>query len=93
VGTYLALAVMDQLDAAQAELERHVVTGLDGRCAGCRELEPCPERGRLEAVFARYGRLPVRRPGVTGVGVRSVESPRARSWFASTNVTEAKFNR
>jgi hypothetical protein len=30
VGLYRAIAVMDQLEAAQAELERHLVTGLDG---------------------------------------------------------------
>jgi hypothetical protein len=58
---------MDQLEAAQAELERHLVTGLDGRCRSCGDLEPCRERGRLEAVFALYNELPRRRPGVTGI--------------------------
>jgi hypothetical protein len=81
VGTYLAVAAVDQLDQAQAALEHHVVTGLDGRCVGCRDLEPCRERGRLEAVFARYGRLPVRRPGVTGVGLRRNPSGNGGSWF------------
>jgi hypothetical protein len=66
VGLYRAIAVMDQLEAAQAELERHLVTGLDGRCRSCGDLEPCRERGRLEAVFALYNELPRRRPGVTG---------------------------
>jgi hypothetical protein len=73
---------LEHLDRAQAELERHLVTGLDGRCTGCRQVEPCAERARIEAVFIEYGRLPKRRPGVTRAGIRQIETTDRRSWFA-----------
>ncbi len=82
MGTYLSTAALDQLDQAQAELEQHLRTGPDGRCLGCLEVEPCTERARLEAVFALYGRLPRRRPGVTRVDERTRATDR-RSWFSS----------
>jgi hypothetical protein len=78
---YLSRSALEQLARAQAELERHLVTGPDGRCLGCRQTEPCRARERLEAVFALYGRLPHRRPGVTRVGVRAMERGGRRSWF------------
>jgi hypothetical protein len=81
MATYLATAALDQLDQAQAELERHLVAGPDGRCLGCRELEPCAARARIEAVFVLYGRLPRRRPGATGMGTRSLKTTDRRSWF------------
>jgi hypothetical protein len=85
MGTYVSASARAQLDQAQADLERHLVTGLDGCCRSCGDLEPCRERGRLGAVFARYDELPRRRPGVTGVGVRrTIEGREERSWFAST---------
>jgi hypothetical protein len=34
MGTYLATAARAHLEEAQAELERHLVTRLDGRCRG-----------------------------------------------------------
>ena len=68
--TYVAAAVCDQLNEAQAELDRHLVTGPDGRCLGCQQTEPCAERGRMARVFARYGQLPERKPGLTRVGLR-----------------------
>ena len=36
------------------QLERHLVTGVDGRCAACGGVEPCRARVRLEAMFAQY---------------------------------------
>ncbi len=69
---YLAEAALEQLDKAQAELEKHLVTRPDGRCATCGEMEPCRPRVRMHAVFALYGRLPKRTPGVTRVGLRRI---------------------
>ncbi len=81
MGTYLATAALEQLDLAQAELEQHLVTGPDGRCEGCGGVEPCRARVRLEAVFALYGRLPKRRPGVTMAGTQGAAYADKRSWF------------
>lgn len=86
MGMYLAASALEQLDQAQAELERHVVTGPDGHCRGCGDVEPCPARVRLEAVFALYGRLPQRRPGVTMVGLRATEGRRKQLWFDKTRL-------
>ena len=80
MATYLASTGLERLDQAQAELERHLVTGPDGRCSGCGQVEPCAERGRLEAVFALYGQLPKRRPGVTKVGLRRMTATDRRPW-------------
>jgi hypothetical protein len=77
--TYLGQVAREQLDRAQAELEQHLVTGLDGQCVACGELEPCGARVRLAAVFARYHRLPRRRPGVTRAGLR--RSATTSDWF------------
>jgi hypothetical protein len=41
VTTYLASAALDQLDHAQAEVDRQVAAGLDGRCLSCGEEQPC----------------------------------------------------
>ncbi len=81
MGTYFGATAVDQLVQAQAEPERHLVNGPDGRCIGCGGVEPCRARVRLEAVFALYGRLPKRRPGVTMVGMRRTDRPDKRSWF------------
>jgi hypothetical protein len=72
--TYLTQAAMEQVDHAQAELERHLVTGIDGRCVTCQQTEPCSGRASAGATFARYGRLPRRRPGMTTV------NPTASTW-------------
>jgi hypothetical protein len=63
---YLANAVLDQLGTAQVELDQHVVTGLNGRCTACDELEPCFTRRTISTLFASYQRLPSRRPGLAG---------------------------
>lgn len=64
--TYLGAVANEQLDQAQAEVDRHVVVGLDGRCIACREVQPCSALQRASRTFAGYGRLPVRRPGMAG---------------------------
>jgi hypothetical protein len=45
VGTYLAVAAVDQLDQAQAALEHHLVTGLDGRCVAAGISNPAGSAG------------------------------------------------
>lgn len=64
MSTYLAVAAVDQLDRAQHVIDAHVTSGPGGRCRGCGQVEPCEERSTASAVFARYGRLPFRRPGL-----------------------------
>jgi hypothetical protein len=61
--TYLASVALEQLDAAQAEIDAHVHTRF-GLCATCGELAPCPTLLAASAVFARYHQLPRRRPGL-----------------------------
>ncbi len=65
---YLANVARELLDAAQAEIDEHVHTRL-GFCTTCGELAPCAARSRAAAVFARYHRLPRRRPGLALGGV------------------------
>jgi hypothetical protein len=67
---YLSEVALAQIDAAQAEMERHLVSDMGGRCAACGALEPCAGREALQRVFMRYGHLPRRRPGLTRAGVR-----------------------
>jgi len=61
--TYLGRAALDQLATAQQVIDRHLV-----RCAACASARACPDRAEAEHVFARYRRLPRRRPGLTGEG-------------------------
>lgn len=81
MATYLGAVALDALEEAQVELERHLVTQADGRCETCEEMEPCRARVRLQAVFALYGRLPRRRPGVTRVGAWSGAQRGEWAWF------------
>jgi hypothetical protein len=69
--TYLSRALVRQLDEAQREIDRHVIRGRDGRCPACGETEPCSRRQVASAVFARYGRLPRRHPGLATSQTRS----------------------
>jgi hypothetical protein len=62
--TYYADAAVEQLAAAQRELEAHAVTSL-GYCLTCRTIGPCRSRMLAESVFKRSMRLPQRRPGHT----------------------------
>jgi hypothetical protein len=72
--TYLAAHVREQLDHAQAAIERHVA-GPHGRCVTCGEIEPCRARITAQATFARYQRLPVRIPGL------AIRASRQHAWF------------
>ncbi|MFY1700155.1 hypothetical protein ACN28G_29680 [Micromonospora sp. WMMA1923] len=74
--TYLSATVAQQLRAAQARLDRHTPSSADGRCSGCAEVGPCPQRRAALRVFGRYGRLPRRWPGAT----RPERINRASSW-------------
>jgi hypothetical protein len=70
VSTYLAVAARDQLDRAQRMVDEHLASDAGGRCLTCGRLEPCEARSTASAVFARYGRLPSRRPGLAWQGQR-----------------------
>jgi hypothetical protein len=77
--TYLSAGLREQLVQAQAELNRHLATGLDGRCLVCGGMEPCQARQAAEQMLARYGVLPVRRPGLASQGM--TEDGRGFGWF------------
>jgi hypothetical protein len=62
--TYLARVAVDEMDRAQAVIDQHLVAC--GLCGGNRLCDP---RREAELVFARYGRLPRRRPGAVGATV------------------------
>lgn len=83
--TYLASTGLEEVERAQAELERHLAVRPSGQCATCGEAEPCSGRQRAGSTFLKYGRLPRRRPGASGV--RRADSTPAgtapASWFRS----------
>jgi hypothetical protein len=90
--TYLARTAVDELDHAQAELERHLAVRPNGMCTACGEVEPCAARRAAGTTFIRYGRLPRRRPGAAGVRSSSPNMAGAeqRSWFGTpAAMTEA----
>jgi hypothetical protein len=62
---YLGRPALDQIEAAQATVDRHVAQAPLGRCAVCRAEPPCRPLADALATFARFGRLPRRRPGAT----------------------------
>ena len=78
---YVSRTVLRQLDVAQSALNEHLASGPDGRCVSCREVEPCASRMRWLAVFARYGRLPQRRPGLTKAGLRQLATGERHRWL------------
>lgn len=84
MSAYLSRGALALLDQAQAALELHLVTGVDGRCLGCCEPEPCAERTRMSALFARYERLPRRRPGITKAGLRCFQPTKSAQWFGTS---------
>jgi hypothetical protein len=77
--TYLGSVALEQLDRAQAVVDRHVVAGMDGCCVACGDEQPCPTLRQATAVFPKYGRLPRRRPGLAS---REGERPGGFGWFA-----------
>lgn len=66
---YVAANGRELLDRAQSELDRHLCVSPAGRCLGCGEKEPCAGRQAAHAVFARYGSLPRRTPGLASEGL------------------------
>jgi hypothetical protein len=58
--TYLASTALEELDKAQAVIDRHLTT-----CLVCGTSQPCVDRREAEAVFLRYERLPRRTAGLT----------------------------
>jgi hypothetical protein len=62
---YLARAALDQVAAAQAVMDAHVLVAASGRCAACVVEWPCGPVVEANATLLRYGRLPRRRPGRT----------------------------
>jgi hypothetical protein len=76
--TYLAAAAREQLDQAQAEIDRHVAAGLDGRCLACGEEQPCAALRLAHRTFRTYGRLPMRRAGLAS---RGVDTGGGFGWF------------
>jgi hypothetical protein len=80
VGTvYLGSAGRDQVAAAQAEFDTHVMSSGDGHCVTCGK-DPCPGQSNALRALATYGQLPQRRPGATRpdrIGLRASGA----SWF------------
>jgi hypothetical protein len=71
----LATSAFERLDQAQRLLDAHVMTLNTGACRLCGTLNSCGYRDAASAVFARYRRLPRRRPGASRpqlVGARRV---------------------
>ena len=54
-----------QIDHAQAVLDRHAVSSGDGLCVTCKVLGPCAEHEAAVTVFLLSARLPQRTPGAT----------------------------
>lgn len=90
--TYLASAALEEVERAQAELERHLAVRPTGQCVTCGEVEPCSGRRDAGSTLMRYGRLPRRRPGTSGVR-RAAPAPAGAaptSWFASATENDGK---
>lgn len=82
--TYLASTALEEVERAQAELERHLKVRPSGQCVTCGEVEPCSGRQQAASTFTKYGRLPRRRPGASEVrqAGRSAAGAAPASWFA-----------
>jgi hypothetical protein len=62
---YLARAALDQVAAAQSEIDAHALVAASGKCAACAVEWPCGPAESANATLLRYGQLPRRRPGRT----------------------------
>ncbi len=65
----------EQIDHAQAVLDRHAVSSADGLCIACKVLGPCAAHDAAAKVFTTSARLPYRLPGATRpelVGARRI---------------------
>lgn len=83
--TYLASVALEEVERAQAELERHLTVRPSGKCVTCGEVEPCSGRQEAGTTIIKYGRLPRRRPGASGVrrAAPTTAGAAPTSWFAS----------
>ncbi|MEV0895697.1 hypothetical protein [Actinoplanes sp. NPDC049802] len=80
MAVFLTAAVLEQLDYAQQQLDRHTAPSAEGHCTVCGEEDPCSLRRVALRVFGRYGVLPRRWPGASRP--EQVGTPRSWSgWF------------
>ena len=80
MSVFMSGAVLDQLRAAQAQLDRHTASSGDARCAACDQDDPCAMRRAALRVFGRYGCLPRRWPGASRPD-RVAVSPAWSGWL------------
>jgi len=82
--TYLASVALEEVEGAQADLERHLTVRPTGECVTCGQVEPCSGRQEAGTTIIKYGCLPRRRPGASGVHRTSPTTVGAApiSWFA-----------
>jgi hypothetical protein len=71
----------DQIEYAQAVLQRHAVSSADGQCLSCRTPGPCADHERAVRMFAMALRLPRRVPGLTEPHRIGRARPVERGWF------------
>lgn len=67
--TYVSAVLLEQLDHAQADVDLHVASGVDGRCLTCGQESPCRSLTTAYVMFQKYDRLPVRKPGLASRGL------------------------
>lgn len=90
---YLSTVAREQIRAAQATLDRHVVSSGDGRCAACGAVEDgCPQRRAALRLLGRYGLLPCRRPGATHPELITGPTAGGFGWFSSGRGHGARSN-
>jgi hypothetical protein len=87
VSLFLSNAVIEELRAAQVQLNRHTGSSGDGRCLACSEDDPCAIRRAALRVFGRYGLLPRRWPGASRPD-RVAESPAWSGWLRGISGAE-----
>jgi hypothetical protein len=89
--TYLASTAVKEVERAQAELERHLTVRPTGECVTCREVEPCSGRQSAGLTLMKYGRLPRRRPGASGIRrvAPALADAAPTSWFASATDSDS----
>lgn len=79
---YLASTALQQLRAAQAALEQHIIASSTGCCLHCGHDWPCAAATDATRTFTRYGQLPRRTPGATRpelINARRLEQPEKSS--------------
>jgi hypothetical protein len=82
VGADLPPQARAQLSEAQADLDQHVMSCVNGMCAVCRVPAPCPPRRAASAVFARWHHLPHRVAGASHP--EALDHPRPWAWASRT---------